>query len=327
MQKIHWKVAALLAVTAAFALPLAAMAAEAYPSKPVRLVVPWATGGFNDILARLLAEQMSKSLGQQVIVDNRAGAAGTLGSGFVAQAAPDGYTLLLATGDTHAIAPAVYPKLRYDPQRDFAPISLLVSQPVALWVPAESSSRDLAGFIATAKANPGKVTYASNGNGSVTHLGMEAFAQKAGINLLHVPYKGSGPALIDMLGGRLDGIFLSVQAAGSQATSGKIRPLAFTSAERSSALPAVPTFSEAGVPGFQLALWQGLVAPKGTPPDIVNRLAIESAKALAAPEIRERMASMGVEVIGSNPERLQRFLADEVLRWKGLANSLNVKLD
>ncbi len=301
-----------------------AQAIDTYPSKPIRLVVPWATGGFNDTLARLLGEKLSAEFGQQVIVENRPGAAGTLGSEMVARAKPDGYTVLLATADTHAISAAVYPGLRYDPLRDFTPVSLLVSQPVALWVSSESPLRTLAEFIAYAKGKPGEVTYASNGNGSATHLGMELFARIAGIKMLHVPYKGTGPALIDMLGGRLDTMFLSVQAAGPHGTTGKLRPLAVSSDGRSPGLPQVPTFAEAGLP-FQLALWQGLMTPKDTPPAIVDRLAKASAKAMAAPDIKARMDALGIDVIGSDPSSFQKFLADEVRKWRTAADDLNIK--
>lgn len=303
-----------------------AQTTETYPSKPIRIVVPWATGGFNDTLARLLGEKLSAEFGQQVIVENRPGAAGTLGSEMVARAKPDGYTVLLATADTHAISAAVYPSLRYDPQRDFTPISLLVSQPVALWVSAESPLKNLADFIAYAKEKPGEVTYASNGNGSATHLGMESFARIAGIQMLHVPYKGTGPALIDMLGGRLDTMFLSVQAAGPHGTAGKLRPLAVSSDGRSSGLPQVPTFAEAGQP-FQLALWQGLMAPKNTPSAIVDLLAKASAKAMDAPDIKARMDALGIDVIGSDPHVFQTFLADEVRKWRTAADALNIKFE
>jgi len=303
-----------------------AQTTDRYPSKPIRIVVPWATGGFNDTLARLLSEKLGAELGQQVIVENRPGAAGTLGSEMVARAAPDGYTLLLATADTHAIGAAVYPKLRYDPVHDFAPISLLVSQPVAIWVSAKSQIMSLNDLIAYARTKPGAVTYASNGNGSATHMGMEMFSRAAGIQMLHVPYKGTGPALIDMLGGRLDTMFLSVQAAGSHGESGKLRPLAVSSNTRSSGLPTVPTFAEAGHP-FRLALWQGLVAPKGTPSAIVNRLAQIAGKAMAEPDIKARMNALGVQVLGSTPEEFRLFLAEEIHYWREAADTLNIKID
>jgi len=309
--------------------PLAAgpAAAADYPDKVVRLVVPWATGGFNDILGRMLAERMSRGLGQQVIVENKPGAAGTLGSEFVARAAPDGYTLLLATADTHAISPAVYPNLRYDPVKDFEPVAMLVTQPVLLWVRADSPLRTLDDFLAEAKKRPGELTYASNGNGSATHLGMEDFSRAAGIRMLHVPYKGTGPALIDLMGGRLDTMFLSVQAAGPHGESGALRPLALTAGKRSARMPDVPTLDETCCAGFRLALWQGLVAPKGTPPEVVAKVSQAAVAALQDPEIRDPMAALGVETIGGGPQAFGDFLQQETARWRDVVKSVGVRLE
>ena len=326
MKNIFRRAAWLGCFATACSFAQSASAADDYPNKPIHLVVPWSVGGFNDMLARLLAEKMSTSMGQQIIVENRPGAAGTLGSEYVARAKPDGYTLLLATADTHAISKAIFAHLRYDPQRDFTPISLIVSQPVILWVSSESDTKNFADLLKKAKENPGKVSYASNGAGSVTHLGMESFAKAANISLLHVPYKGSGPAMIDLMGNRVDAMFMSIQAAGSQATSGKLTPLAVTAEKRVPAMPNVPTFTEAGIP-FKLALWQGLVAPKGVPADIVNRLAQESAKALKSPEIMERMQPLGVDVIASDPATFKESLAKEITEWKEIADELGVQLD
>lgn len=302
-------------------------AQDGYPSRVIKLVVPWSPGGFNDTLARLVADRMSKTMGQQVIVDNRPGATGTIGTEAVARAAGDGYTLLMATADTHAIAASTFKQLRYDPIKDFTPVSLLVAQPVVIWVGENMPAKTIADLVKMAKDNPGKVSYASIGTGSTTHLGMERFNIASGIELTHVPYKGSGPAMSDVLSGRVDAILLTFGGAGAYANSGKLRPLAITSPARYSFAPTIPTVAESGYPGFELTLWNGVVVPSSTPAEIVKRLEKELKDAMHAPEVKEKLAGLGVEPIGSSSSEFKEFLTREIVQWAQAAKAAKVQLD
>jgi tripartite-type tricarboxylate transporter receptor subunit TctC len=304
-----------------------ASAQDGYPNRLIKLVVPWAPGGFNDVLARLVADHMSKTMGQRVIVDNRPGATGTIGTEAVARSDGDGYTLLMATADTHAIAPSTFSQLRYNPVKDFTPVSLLVAQPVVIWVGETMPAKTLSEFVKMAKDKPGTLSYASIGTGSTTHLGMERFNIAAGIELVHVPFKGSGPAMSDVLGGRIDAILVSFGGAGGHATSGKLRPLAITSAARSSFTPTIPTVAESGYPGFELTLWNGVMVPSSTPAAIVQRLEKELKAAVQAPEVKAKLAGLGVEPIGTTSAEYKEFLAREIVQWGQAAKAAKVQLD
>ena len=316
-----------------FALLLGALAAhpasaqDGYPNRMIKLVVPWAPGGFNDVLGRLVADHMSKAMGQRVIVDNRPGATGTIGTEAVARSDGDGYTLLMATADTHAIAPSTFSQLRYNPVKDFTPVSLLVAQPVVIWVGEMMPAKSLADFVKMAKDKPGVVSYASIGTGSTTHLGMERFNIAAGIELIHVPFKGSGPAMSDVLGGRIDAILVSFGGAGSHATSGKLRPLAITSSSRSPFAPTIPTVAESGYPGFELTLWNGVMVPSSTPAPIVQRLEKELKDAVRSPEVKDKLAGLGVEPLGTSSAEFKEFLAREMVQWGEAAKAAKVQLD
>lgn len=291
---------------------LAQSPAAAYPDRPVKIVVPWAPGGFTDRLGRMLAEKMTKSLGQTVLVENRPGASGSIGSEFVARSAPDGYTLLLTTSDSTV---RLMQDKRVDAAGDFAQISLLATQPVYLSVGPRMQAKTISEFIGDAKRRPGEITYASSGEGSAVHLAMELFASAAGIKLNHIPYKGMGPALTDLLGGQVDAVLLSMQGSAGNFETGRLRPLAITSPKRSVLMPEVPTVAESGVPSYQLMLWYGLVAPKGTPQAIVDKLNKEVKAALAQPDIQSQLKEGGTDPIGSSPAELVSFVNSEVAKW------------
>lgn len=293
---------------AAFAAP----AGDAYPNRVIRIVVPWAAGGFTDVLARLLGDKMSKSMGQPVIVENRPGASGAIGSKMVAQATPDGYTLLLNTSDGTV-------KLLQDksphPAKDYTSISLIGTQPVVVAVGKHLPVTTFAEFVARAKAAPGKINFGSPGEGSAVDLGMNLLEREAGIQLNHVPYKGMGPALTDLLGGQIEAVLVSFQGSAGNFKNGKLTPLAVSSLKRSSVDPSVPTVAESGYPSFQLLLWYALVGPKGLPEPIVERLNREVRAALAAPDVQERLVGAGTDPVGSTPQELQRFVDAEVAKW------------
>ena len=289
-----------------------AQSPASYPDRPLKIVVPWAPGGFTDRLGRMLAEKMTKSLGQTVLVENRPGASGSIGSELVARAAPDGYTLLLTTSDSTV---RLMQDKRVDAAADFEQIALLATQPVYLAVGPKMPAKTIGEFISLAKARPGDITYASSGEGSAVHLAMELFASAAGIKLNHIPYKGMGPALTDLLGGQVDAVLLSMQGSAGNFETGRLRPLAITSPKRSGLMPAVPTIAESGVPSYQLMLWYGLVAPKGTPRAIVEKLNKEVKSAIAQPDIQSQLKEGGTDPIGSSPAELVTFVDSELAKW------------
>jgi len=293
----------------------AALSAERYPEQPVKIVVPWAPGGFTDRLGRMLAEKLTKTLGQTVLVENRPGASGSIGSEQVARAAPDGYLLLLTTSDSTV---RLMQDKRVDAATDFVQISLLATQPVYLAVGPTMPAKTIDEFIALAKAKPGQITYASSGEGSAVHLAMELFASAAGIKLNHIPYKGMGPALTDLIGGQVDSVLLSLQGSSGHFETGRLRPLAITSPKRSALMPNVPTIAESGYPSYQLMLWYGMVAPKGTPQAIVDRLSRELKAAMAEPDMQSRLKEGGTDPIGSSPKELVSFVDAEVAKWRTL---------
>ena len=310
---------------AALAAPLAAQAAG-YPDRPIKWVVPFPPGGAMDSIARTLGEAMGRELGTSFVVENRAGAGGNIGAATVARSAPDGYTIMIAANGM-AVNPALYRDMNYDPQKDFAPISLLAVVPNVLVANAErSTAKSVQDVIAQAKAKPGHYTYASAGVGTSIHLAGELFVSLAQVDLLHVPYKGSGPAVADLLGGQVDYMFDSITSAKPHIQAGKLRALAVTTAKRSSALPDVPTMAEAGVPGYELMPWFAAFAPAGTPPEIVERLNSSMRKALSDPKVKDAMASIGAEPIGGSPVELRDHLAKETAQWAVLVKERNIKI-
>jgi tripartite-type tricarboxylate transporter receptor subunit TctC len=302
--------------------------AQAYPSKTIKIVVPFPPGGSTDLLARRLGEKFSAAMGQPVIVENKPGAGGTTGADYVAKSAPDGYTLLMGVTGSNAIAASLYPKLPYDTLKDFAPISLVVSAPLILAVNTSSPIKTVKDYLAAARARP--MTYGTPGNGTSMHLTGEMFSLATGVPLTHVPYKGTAPALNDMLGGTLESMFGDFLVLLPQIKGGKVRPIAVTSAHRHPLLPDVPTIAESGVPGlenFESSSWQGLFAPAATPRDVVARLNAQVVKALESPDIKEFFGSQGFIVSGSTPEQFHALIAAEVTKWARVIKAANVTVN
>ncbi len=308
-------------------LLLAADARAEFPDRAVRLVVPFAAGGGTDIVARLVAARMAERLGQPVVVDNRAGGGGSVGSDAVAKARPDGHTLLMATVSTHAINPALQSRLPFDPIRDFAPVSLLVTVPGVAVVGASQPYRTAGDLVAAMRNRPWSVSYGSQGIGGIGHLMGEMFAREAAGQAVHVPYRGAAPAMQDLVGGRIDVVFDTLPGVASQIRAGTARPLVVASPTRLPALPDVPTGAEAGLPGFVAATWNALLAPAGTPPEIVRVLNAAAVDALRAPGMRERLTEMSAEVVGSTPDELGRFLREELARWGPIVEASGARLD
>ena len=322
----------LLIIAAASAWPGLVGAQAAWPTKPVRIVVPFAPAGTTDILARAIAPELSRVFGQPFVVDNKPGAGGNVGADAIAKSAPDGYNLLMGTVGTHAINPALYPKMPYDHVKDFAPITLVAGVPnVLVMNPAKAEAykiNSVPDLIRYAKANPGKLNMASSGNGTSIHLAGELFKTMTGTFMLHFPYRGSGPALLDLMGGTMDLMFDNLPSSLPQIKAGKLRALAVTSAQRSAAIPELPTIAEAGpVLGFEASSWFGLLAPAGTPPDIVNRLQQETAKALALPAVKERLLAQGAIPGGAPPAEFARFIAAETKKWAQVVKVSGAKVD
>ena len=316
------------------ASPLAIRAQAAWPTKPVRIVVPFAPGGTTDILARAMAPELSRAFGQQFIVDNRAGAGGNVGAEMVAKSPGDGYTLLMGTVGTHGINRALYAKLPYDPIKDFVPITLVAAVPNVMVMNADKAKamgvRNVQDFIRAAKASPGKLNMASSGNGTSIHLAGELFKSMTGTYMLHLPYRGSGPALLDMVAGNADVMFDNLPSSMAQIKAGKLTALAVTSSQRSGALPDVPTVEEAGGPalkGYEASSWFGLLAPAGTPPDIVGRIQQEVAKSLATPALKERLMAQGAIPGGNTPAEFTQHIAAEHKKWAQVVKASGAKVD
>jgi tripartite-type tricarboxylate transporter receptor subunit TctC len=319
-----------LLLSAALAAGLAAAApawAQDYPHRPITLIVPFPPGGSTTIVGRIVADKMSEALGQQIIVDNRAGAGGTVGSKAAARSAPDGYTILLGYTGTLAIGPSLYANVGYDPRRDFEPIGRIGTAPNTLVVHPSFQVRSVAELIAYAKSNPGKVNYGSAGVGTVSHVCGEYFATAAGIKLTHIPYKGTGPAVTDLLGGHIPMAFAPIPATHENAKNGNLRMLAVTSAERSTLVPEVPTIAESGVAGFEAVLRYGLVAPAGTPRAIIDRLNKELKAALASDELRRRLAIEGAEPLPSTPEEYGADIDREETQWAKVVNASGARAE
>ena len=289
--------------------------AQDYPSRPLRLIVPTAPGGGTDFTGRLVAAKLSESLGQQVVVENRGGGGGSVGADNAAKSTPDGYTLLLGSIATHAVNPALYKKLPYDHLKDFAPVSLIGTVPNAMVVHPSVPVKSMQEFIAYAKANPGKINYGSSGVGSPPHLSMELLRSMTGINLVHVPYKGAGPALADLLGGQMQAMCTSLAGLINFIKSGRVRALGVTTAKRNPQLPDVPTIVESGIPGYEVTIWYAVFAPVATPKAIVQKLNTEMVKALNSPEMKERMALQGMDPAPSTPAELTTFVKIETAKW------------
>ncbi|HEY2257518.1 MAG TPA: tripartite tricarboxylate transporter substrate binding protein [Variovorax sp.] len=325
-----------LAATAAMVLVAgpAAAADGTWPTHPVRIVVPFAPGGTTDILARAVAPELAKAFGQQFIVDNRPGAGGNLGAEIVAKAPNDGYTLLMGTVGTHGINRALYPKLPFDPIKDFVPITMVAAVPNVMEMNAAKAKalgiNNVADFIKYAKANPGKLNMASSGSGTSIHLSGELFKSMTGTFMIHIPYRGSGPALMDMVSGNADVMFDNLPSSIQQIKAGTLKALAVTSSQRSPALPDVPTVEEAGGPalkGFEASSWFGLLAPAGTSPEIVNRIQQEVAKALATPALKEKMLAQGAIPSGNSPAAFAKFIADEHVKWAKVVKTSGATVD
>jgi tripartite-type tricarboxylate transporter receptor subunit TctC len=308
--------------------------ADTWPSKPVRIVVPFAAAGTTDIIARALAPDLQRAFNQPFVVDNKPGAGGNLGAAEVAKSAPDGYTLLMGTVGTHAINPALYPKMPYDHVKDFAPITLCAGVPNVLVVnPATAQKYNInsvADLIRAAKANPGRLNVASSGNGTSIHLSAELFKSMTGTYMVHLPYRGSGPALIDLLGGSADLMFDNLPSSLPHIKAGKLKALAVTSAVRSSVVPELPTMAEAGgaqLKGFEASSWFGLLAPAGTPADIINRVQQEVAKSLASPAVKDRLVAQGAIPSGNSPADFARHIDAETKKWAQVVKVSGAKVD
>jgi tripartite-type tricarboxylate transporter receptor subunit TctC len=308
------------------ALLIAATASAAYPDKPITLIVPWAPGGSTDILARAIAEQLTKSMGQPVLVENRAGASGNIGSNIVAKAKPDGYTLLIGSMSTHAMNPALMPDMPFKGADDFTPIALVANVVNTMVINPSVPAKNLQEFIAYAKANPGKLAYASAGAGSTNHLSAEMFNKAAGIKMLHVPYKGGAPAVLDTVANRTQVLFSAGTQTLPHVKTGKLRLLAVTEARRSALLKDVPTVAET-LPGYEMSVWYAAFGPAGMPHELAAKLNAEINKALAVPEVRSRMDAMGVEVINSTPEQLAETLKRDTARYTKVIQELGIKLE
>ena len=315
-----------LALAATALLPSMA-AAQSFPTKPIRIVVPFPPGGSTDLLARRIGEKLAAAWGQPVVVENRAGAGGTLGADYVAKSAPDGYTLLMGVTGSNAIAGALYPKLPYDVVKDFAPVSLVVSSPLVLVRNPSFAPKTVQELVAAAKAKPGSISYGSPGNGTSMHLTGEMFKLSAKVSMLHIPYRGSAGALSDLMGGQIDTMFGDFLVVWPQLEAGKLQPVAVTSKTRHKMLPNVPTIAESGYPGFEALSWQGLFAPAATPPAIVEQLNREVNKALASADIQEYFGSRGFTLGGSSATEFRAFVKVEADKWAKIVQASGAKPD
>jgi tripartite-type tricarboxylate transporter receptor subunit TctC len=331
MTEREWKKNAASIIAAALVAMLAIARAQAgessYPTKPVRMVIPFPAGGTTDILGRVAAQKLSEGLGQQVVPDNRPGASGNIGTEQVAKAAPDGYMLLTAPGSTLTIHPSLYPKLGFDPLKDFAPVTILAGVPNLLVVHPSLPARNVKELIALAKSKPDALNYASTGAGQSTHLSMELFKSMAGVKIVHVPYKGSAPAVTDLLGGHVPMMFDNMPSALPHVKAGKLRPLGVSTVKRSSTAPEVPTVAESGLPGFDVTVWFAVLAPAATPRDIVDRLHRILVKGLQAADVRERLATQGAEPVGNTPEQFTAQMKTDLAKWAKVVKAANIKLD
>ena len=319
--RLRLAAALLLAAAAARAQPAPA---PTFPEHGVRMIMPWPPGGGTDVLGRAFAQRMSQDWGRPVVVDNRPGANGILGTTEAARARPDGYTILMATADTHGINPAVRRDLAYNPVRDFTPILWISTQPLILCVNPLLAARNLSEFVALAKAQPGRINYASWGAGSTAHMAMELFRLRAGIEVTHVPYRGAAPAITDLIAGQVQAIFTGPLSANQHHSDGRLRCLATGTDTRPGTAPDYPTFAEAGYPGVRAESWYGLVAPAGVPAPVLATLRAAAARALDAPDVRERITAIGQDVVGGDPELFTEHMRREVERWQEVTRAANI---
>jgi tripartite-type tricarboxylate transporter receptor subunit TctC len=315
-----------LATAAIAAVPLSAAAAD-YPTRAIRMVVPFPAGGTTDILGRIAGQKITEALGQQVIIDNRGGAGGNIGTELVAKSPPDGYTLLTDPGSTLTINPHAYSRLGFDPVKDFAPITILAEVPNILEVHPALPVKNVKELIALAKSKPGQLNYASTGAGQSTHLSMELFKSMAHIDINHIPYKGSAPALVDLIGGQVTVMFDNMPTSLPHVRAGKLRALAVSTTRRSFALPQLPTVAESGLPGFEVSVWFAVLAPAATPRDIVQKLNAVLVKALQSPDVKQRLAEQGAEPVGNTPEQFSATIQRDLAKWAKVVKDANVKLD
>ena len=315
-----------VALAALLAAAHCAAWAQAYPSKPVKLIVTYPPAGGADTMARLIAAKLSESMGQPFVVENRPGASGQIGAEAVAKAAPDGYTLML-DASSYAVNPSLYPKLPYDPQKAFAPIALLAQFPNMLVVTPSFPASSVKDLVAMAKAKPGSISYASSGNGSAQHLAAELFKQQAGVDIMHVPYKGGGPAMTDVMAGQVPVFFANMASGLGHVKGGKLRALAMTGSKRSPNMPDLATMAESGVPGYEVYEWNAVFAPAGTPPAIINQLYEHIAKALALKDVRDRIDALGGEIVASDPRDTEKFLGAQMAKWARVVKQGNIKVE
>ncbi len=300
--------------------------AQSFPSRPIRIVVPYSPGGGADTTARLIAPKLQEALGETIVIDNRPGAGGVIGDDVVAKAPPDGHTLLIGAF-AHAVNPSLLPKMPFKTPDDFAPISLLVAVPELLVITPSHPAKTVGDLVAMAKAQPGKLFYASSGNGSAQHLAAELFKMRTGTDIGHIPYKGGGLAVADVAAGHVPFYFGNMSSALPQARAGRVRALAVTSPQRSPAAPDVPTMAEAGVSGCEISEWNALIAPAGTPPEVIERLHVEMAKIMRMQDIKEKFADLGAESIGSTPQELAAFLAAEMVKWAEVVKTADIRIE
>jgi len=313
------------ALLAAAACTVAApAAAQTYPARPIRFIIPYAVGGGTDILGRIVAAKLTERLGQQVLVDNRPGASAMIGSELLVRSAPDGYTIMTAN-IAHGANPYLFRKLPYDTANDFEPVTLMAVLPSLLVVHPSLPAKNVREFIALARARPGQVSYGTAGGGSANHLTMEVLRVATKIDIIHVPYKGGGPAMQDLLGGQVQAMFITLPPIMPQVKAGKVRALGISSAKRSAALPDVPTVAEAGVPGFEVYEWQGVVVPRGTPKAVVERLQQEIVAVLALPDVRERIATLGADVVASSSQAFAEHIRSELKLWERIVRESGVR--
>lgn len=315
-----------LLLSSLFALTATAGFAQTYPVKPVKLIVPFAPGGFTDVVARILGQKLSATMGQQFVIENKPGAGSIIGTDFVAKAAPDGYTLVMVS-TTHVISPWIYKTMPYDPIKSFTTVSKLVDSPYVLLVNPKVPARNVQEFIALAKVAPDTIHYASSGNGSAQHLMGGLFVSMTGAKLKHVPYKGSGGAATDLVAGVVESSFAGVPNALAQVPQGRLKALAVTTSKRIPQLPDVPTMQEAGVPGYDASVWLALLAPAGTPRDIVTRLNTEINKLMNSPDTKKALYDAGVEVAPSTPEAMSEYMTQELARWGKVVKETGIKLE